>query len=312
VKKNKTELIVGGTILIAVFILIAGVLWLKASMVTSKMVQYTVLFPNVGTLQQGDPVMVNGVKKGSVAKIFLKDVHVAAVIDLDKEVPLTDAARITVQNLGLMGERMVAVQLNVGGKLYKPNGKKPEEVTYIEGYFDTGIGEVMGMIGTVLTDVRDLVKNVSVVLDSTVGDSVFYSQFKHIVLRLDTVTASVESIIEDNRPSIERSLASVEKLTAGVNGLIDSNRTNVTTLMANGSELSSNAVIIVAKADSLITTLGNMVDRINKGEGSAGKLLKDEQLFNDIKKTIADLDTFINDANKKGVKLEITKLRWPF
>ena len=311
-KKNKTELIVGGTILIAVFILIAGVLWLKASMVTSKMVQYSILFPNVGTMQQGDPVMVNGVKKGSVAGISLKGVSVAVVIDLDREVVLTDASRVTVQNIGLMGERMVGIQLNEGGKPYKPNGKNPGEIKYIQGYFDTGIGEVMGMIGTVLGDVKELVKNVSVIIDSTVGDTAFYGQFRHIVLRLDTVTASVKSIIDGNRPSIERSLASVERLTAGVNGIIDSNKTKVNTIVANGSELTAKALIIAGKVDSLTTTLKSLAGRINRGEGSAGLLLKDEQLFYDLKKTVADLDTFIIDANKKGVKLEITKFHWPF
>jgi len=115
VKKNKVELIVGGTIFIALFILIAGVLWLKGALVMNKMVQYSVLFPNVGTLQPGDPVVVNGVRKGSVSTIDLKGARVAVTINLDKDVALTDASKVTVQNIGLMGERMVGIQLDAAG-----------------------------------------------------------------------------------------------------------------------------------------------------------------------------------------------------
>lgn len=63
-KKTNMDLVVGGSIIIAIVILVAGVLWLKEVSITSKMVSYTVLFTNVGALQVGDPVMVNGVNKG--------------------------------------------------------------------------------------------------------------------------------------------------------------------------------------------------------------------------------------------------------
>jgi phospholipid/cholesterol/gamma-HCH transport system substrate-binding protein len=278
------ELIVGGTILIALFILIAGVLWLKAAMVTSKMVQYTVLFPNVGTLQLGDPVMVNGVKKGAVASISLQGVRVGVVIDLDKEVVLTDASRITVQNIGLMGERMVGIQLNSGGKPYAPNQKGNHDPVYIQGYFDTGIAEAMGMIGTVLGDVQVLVKNVGGIVDSTVGDGSFFMQFKRIVSRLETLTAMAES---------------------DVNGIVDSNKARVSAILSNGSELSARAVAITGKVDSLTSALAFMVDRINKGEGTAGLLLKDDRFYYDLKKSIGDLDTLVKEIERDGLKLRI-------
>jgi phospholipid/cholesterol/gamma-HCH transport system substrate-binding protein len=312
VKKNKIELIVGGTVFIALFILIAGVLWLKGALVMEKMVQYSVLFPNVGTLQPGDPVMVNGVKKGSVSTISLKGARVAVTIDLDREIVLTDASRITVQNIGLMGERMVGVQLETAGKRIQPNGKKKSEIVFIDGYFDTGIAEAMGMIGTVLTDVRALVKNIDWIVDGTVGDTSFFMQFKRIVSRLETVTGAVERLIADNRPSIERSIASLEQVAAEVNGLVDSNKQRINVLAADGARIGSRAVAIATRIDSLTGTLQTMVARLNKGEGTAGLLLKDERFYYDLKKTIVDLDTFINTANRKGIKLHITKLNWPW
>ncbi len=311
-KKNKVELIVGGTIFIALFILIAGVLWLKGALVMEKMVQYCVLFPNVGTLQVGDPVMANGVKKGAVSKIALKGARVAVTIDLDKEVVLTDSSRITVQNIGLMGERMVGIQLDARGKRVAPNVKNGSGNYYFEGYFDTGIAEAMGMIGTVLSDVRALVKNVDWIIDGTVGDTLFFMQFKRIVSRLETVTGAVERLIADNRPSIDRSVAAIERVTAEVNGLIDTNKRSINALVKDGSELGSRAVTIASRIDSLTVTLETVLARLDKGEGTAGLLLKDERFYYDLKRAIVDLDTFITTANRKGVKLEIMKLHWPW
>jgi len=312
VKKNKMELIVGGTILIAAIILIAGVLWLKGAMITGKMVEYSVLFPNVGTLSLGDPVMVNGVKKGTVAKIYLHGPAVAVDITMDKDVPLTDSSRITVQNIGLMGERMVGVQLSEKGTSYKPNNPGKTPVAYINGRFDTGIAEAMGMVGSVLGDVRELVRNVSCIVDSTVGDTMFYKKFRRIVRRLDTVSVMAEDLIADNRPAINRSIVSVDKAASGVRALIDSNAARVNAIVSNGADLSLRAVSLTDKIDSLTRNLQTMVDRINNGEGSVGLLLKDEQFYYNLKKSIGDLDTLVNEVNKKGLKLNIVKVHWPW
>jgi phospholipid/cholesterol/gamma-HCH transport system substrate-binding protein len=312
VKKNKMELIVGGTILIAAIILIAGVLWLKGAMVTGKLVEYTVLFPNVGTLNLGDPVMVNGVKKGNVNKVYLYGPKVAVDIKMEKDVPLTDSSKITVQNIGLMGERMVGVQLSGKGARSKPNGKGKNETTYINGYFDTGIAEAMGMVGTVLGDVRELVKNVSLIVDSTVGDTVFFRKFRRIVSRLDTVTNMAEDLIGKNRPSINRSMANIERVTSDVNALLDTNKPRINTILANGAELSVRGVSVAGKIDSLSRSIQTMINRINNGEGSIGLLLKDEKFYYDLKKSIGDLDTLLGEVNRKGLKLNIVKLHWPW
>ena len=306
------ELIVGGTILIAAIILIAGVLWLKGAMVTGKMVEYTVLFPNIGTLNLGDLVMVNGVKKGNVSNVYLYGPKVAVDIKLDKDVPLTDSSKITVQNIGLMGERMVGVQLSGKGALCKPNGKGKNGTTYINGYFDTGIAEAMGMVGTVLGDVRELVKNVSLIVDSTVGDTAFFRKFRRIVSRIDTVTNLAENLIANNRPSINRSIAAVERMTSDVGSLLDTNKPRLNIILANGAELSSRGVTVVGKIDSLTQNIQTMINRINNGEGSIGLLLKDEQFYHDLKKSIGDLDTLLGEINRKGLKLNIVKIHWPW
>jgi phospholipid/cholesterol/gamma-HCH transport system substrate-binding protein len=312
VKNNKMELIVGATIFVALFMLIAGVLWLKGTLITNKTVQYSVLFPNVGTLQVGDPVMVNGVKKGTVRTIELHGIRVSVNFDLERDVKLTDASRITVQNIGLMGERMVGIQLEEGGKIIAPNGSKNAGGAAIEGYFDTGIAEAMGMIGTVLSDVRTLVKNIDWIVDGTVGDTSFFTQIKRIVSRLETVTVAVERLIDHNRPSIDRSVATLEKIATEVNELVDTNKSRINAVVSDGALLSSKAVAIAARIDSLTCSLETIVMRLNKGEGTAGILLKNDQFYYDMKKTIVDLDTFITTANRKGVKLHITKLNWPW
>ena len=158
---------------------------------------------------------------------------------------------------------------------------------------------------------RTLIKNIDWIVDGTVGDTSFFKQFKRIVSRLETVTGAVEALVADNRPSIDRSVAAIERVTAEVNGLVDTNKRHINALIADGALLGSKAVVVATKIDSLTSSLETIVTHLNKGEGTAGLLLKDEKFYYDLKKTVVDLDTFITTANRKGIKLHITKLNWP-
>jgi len=299
------ELVVGGTILIALFILIAGVLWLKGAAITTKMVDYTILFPNVGTLQLGDPVMVNGVKKGKVQSIDLSGSKVAAVIKLEKDVTLTDSSRVTVQNIGLMGERMVGIQLSDKGQILYPNNKNGSVVQYVNGYFDAGIAEAMGMLGTVLVEVQALLGNVSSIIDSTVGDTVFQRQFKTIMMRLDTVSNVTQHMLTDNRPALNRSIATLDKVTQDIDAVVQENKQHISTIAANGSDLSQRMIVIARKADSLTASVATMINRINNGEGTVGLFMKDGQFYYDLKKSVSDLDSLVKNIERDGLKLRI-------
>ena len=299
------EFIVGGTILIALFILIAGVLWLKGAMIIVKTVNYSVLFPNVGTLHGGDAVVVNGVRKGKVESIGLRGSEVAVVIQVDKDVVLTDSAVVTVQNIGLMGERMVGIQLSSKGALLRPNDKKGQPAAYIQGRFDSGIAEAMGMLGSVLADVRGLVTNITGIVDSTVGDTAFFGRFHRIAARLDTITGMTERLIAENRPAINRGVAAAEKAAQGVNALVDANKDRISAIVSDGAELSSRMTQLAARADSLTRSIEAMVSGVNNGQGTLGRLVKDDQLYNELKKSIGDLDTLVKEVREDGLKVRI-------
>jgi phospholipid/cholesterol/gamma-HCH transport system substrate-binding protein len=296
---------VGGAILIALLVLVTGVLWLKEISITRRMVDYTVLFPNVGSLTVGDPVKVNGVKMGSVGSISLHEAKVRVVMKIDKTVALTDSCTVTVQNIGLMGERNVMVQLSEEGAAYLPDGKRGAEQAYMQGYFDTGIAEAMGMVGTVLRDVRTLIGNVQAILTNTVGDTSFVTFFRTIVARLDTVTMLVEDLVADNKGKIDESVANIQQATGDVRRLLEENRENINTLLANGSQLSDQAVRIATEIESLSVSLHGMVESVQRGEGTLGKLIEDEQFYDDLKQTVAKIDTLATDIQDRGLKLRV-------
>lgn len=302
-KKTNVDLIVGGSIITALFILIAGVLWLKEVSLSRKQVSYTVLFPEVGTLQVGDPISANGVQCGNVKSISLRGSQVAVVIEIDKKLVLTDSSKVTVQNIGLMGERGIGIAPSAKGIQLKPSSNN--DTTFIAGYFDTGIAEVMGMLGSILGEVQILTKNVNSVIDKTVGDSTFLTIFDRLVVRLDSISNLTEGILDKNKPLIDNTFKNINIVSSDLKTLLDKNSGHIDTIMKNGAELSSYAVTVVNRVDTLALSVQQMVKQIDSGKGSIGMLMKDEQFYKDLKKTVADIDTLINEVQYDALKLRI-------
>lgn len=302
-RKSNYDLIVGGVIFLSLFILIAGVLWLKEVSIARKLVKYTVLFPNIGTLQVGDPVAANGVKRGTVYKMYLHKASVAVVLNLDKDVVFTDSSTVTIQNIGLMGERQVGIMLSEKGKPYVPDTKN--HVTYINGYFDSGIAEAMGLLGTVLTEVLALVDTVEQIIQQTVGNTQFIDFFNTIVGRLDTIVILVDNLLEDNSSQINSAISNVHTLTSDLKNLLKSNKDNIDTIIGNGTQLTSSALTIAGRVDSLVQSVNMIVSEIESGKGSIGALVEDETIIRDLKKSLSDLDSLLQDVNDNGLKLRV-------
>jgi phospholipid/cholesterol/gamma-HCH transport system substrate-binding protein len=305
VKRANLELVVGGSIILAFFILVAGTLWLKEVNVTRKSVRYTVLFPNVGALQVGDAVMTNGVKMGAVLKISLDNRYVKVLIELDKDVVLTDSAVITVQNVGLLGERAVGILLSEKGAVCKPNGKNKGELTYLHGNFDTGIAEAMGMLGSVLSEVQELVVNVSSIVDQTVADTSFIRSFHTILARVDSISGDIDDLVSRNKAGLNNTLASVNRISTSVDGLLQEKQETIESIIDDGKEMTARFVSISQRVDSLAAFAGNIARDIDQGKGSIGMMLKDEQFFLNVKNAVADIDTLVNDVREDALKLRV-------
>lgn len=304
-RRTNADLMVGGAILLALVILITGVLWLKEVSITRRMASYTVLVPNVGSLQVGDPVKVNGVKMGSVGAIELHGTRVKVVMRVDRKVALTDGAAVTVQNIGLMGERNIMIQLSDQGQIYPPDNRRSPDAPLLEGYFDSGIAEAMGMVGTVLGEVRVLVHNVEGIINATVGDTAFVAFFRTVVGRLDTVTLIVEQLVKRNRGPLNESLENVRVATGDIKRLLEDNRGSINALLSDGAQLSAQALRIATEVESLSVSLHGMVSSIERGEGTLGMLLEDEHFYQDLKQAVAKIDTLAGDVQDKGLKLRI-------
>ncbi len=284
------EIKVGTVIIAAIIILLYGIVWVKEYKFNVEHYRYICMFPEVGTLDIGDPVGVLGVEKGEVKDIELKGNNVLVTISLDKEVALKEDARFAVMNVGLMGERYVAIWPGESANALDLSAPKM-------GKYDTGIPEVMGMMGDAIDEIRHLV----VQLEGTFGEPGKAVKIRQIIDALHEITENTNRFINDNQNTMEKALTSISNAAGRMDGFLDTNSVEMQKAVSNFAEAS-------VKLNELSDDIKSITERIEKGEGTLGKTMADDSLYYDLRQTMNNLDSLITDFKehpKKYIHLSI-------
>lgn len=295
----KTQnLAVGGFVLAALAILLFGIYFLKGMVPGQRDDRYIVLFDQVSTLQEGDPVKINGVKMGKVEKIALQDRRVKVTLTVERGVRLTKDCQVRIQNIGLMGERQIGVQL----------GQSPESWpagSTLVGSLDAGIAEAMGVAGEVFVQAESLVRNLKDVLDSTVARPDFATRFNRALNETEALVKKVSSFVDDVDPRLKRSLGSLEKAGQAVTSLVDEQREPLHAIVDNGRQASERLKDLGDRADRVATEMESLLKQINSDKGTVGALLRDTTLHGELTRTLNSADSLFRVIRKKGLDVNL-------
>jgi phospholipid/cholesterol/gamma-HCH transport system substrate-binding protein len=289
--KKTVELRVGLVVVLAIAILVVGIIWVKGIRFNQSRYRYSVIFPNVGALKVGDPVSVSGVQKGKVEEIKLFQGDVSVTFNLSTDVVLKKDAKFTVMNIGLMGERFVAVQTGHSDTLLDLS--QP-----IKGYYDTGIPEVMGMAGEMFSEIRQLIGH----LEGVVGTKWSQESLTEIIKNLRKISADLSDLLDRNQGRFDQTMEDLSHSSSELRKMIDENKTKLQTTVDKFGTASVKIDNVVSTLDTLSISLKKLASKIESGEGTLGQIVNDTTLFEQIKKTTQHVDSLILDIQKNPKK----------
>jgi phospholipid/cholesterol/gamma-HCH transport system substrate-binding protein len=289
-KNISAELKVGSAVIVAAFILFFGIIWVKDYKFNVQRFEYAVLFPNIGSLEVGDPVSVLGVKKGEVKSIELSGNDVLVAFNLTKDVDLKNDAKFTVMNIGLMGERFINIVPGVSSE--------PLDISYpVHGFYDTGIPEVMGMMGAAIDEIRHLIA----VLEGTVGTPAATASIREIIDNMQSISTDLKALTGENREKMARAIDDLAESSAMMKDFVNRNEGKLQGTVDNLGRVTEDFASISGRIDTLSQSIQSLVADMESGRGTLGRALKEDSLYNSLMKAATDLDSLLTDfkANPK-------------
>ncbi len=301
-EEAKQKVLVTLIIIVSVVILTLSILFLKNYKPGEDFYIINVSFKNVGTLTVGDPVRVSGVKVGKVDGIKLRYKDVLVTLKINSKYKIPDDSKFYVESMGIMGERMISIELGNSENYLDPKKE-------YSGIYHTGIGEALGSIGFLIDKVDTLLVLVKKVLDSTVAKEEFSNNFSKIIDNLTYTSENLNNILSTNKRRINRIIVNTDKSVRDLRLLLtqlNSKMDNIMNIISNLDTITTDTKELMSSAKSISSSLDSILTYINSGEGTVGKLVKDDSLYYDILELKSKVDSLLYYyLDSKGIKVRL-------
>lgn len=297
---RKTQnIIVGTVVLVALFLLIFGMAFLSEYHPGQLNEEYVIKAGQVGLLSDGDPVKFNGVKVGKVTGIELaKDRSVVIRVEVQAGVRIPLGSDVVIQNVGLMGERMINVVLSSNPKFHPPG-------TVLQAKYDYGIAETMGAAGEVVEQAKIMVAQLQKVLDSTIGRKDFVPRVNAVVERADAVSARLDELVTQLTPQVKGAVGDLASAGRTVRGVADRSAPVVDRVVERADKSTAELEPMLADLRTTATDIRQIVAKAKNGESTLGKLVNDDAFYKELSGAVTRADSLINRIQRKGLDINV-------
>lgn len=298
--KRRDEVLVGIFLTVAAAIALLGTLWLVRGGLSSGY-PLNSRFAWGQNLKPGQQVLLAGVAVGAVADVKLRDdgfLDVVLRVDDDVKVPRNAVA--SVKPVGIFGDAAIALTPKGPSKVsYSPGDTVPV------GPADTDIQAIMNRVDSIGSTVQLMTKAINADLVASGG---IKDMRRSLANAAELTQAAARLSIQLNAIAAEqnRNLTATMASFRRAAGAVDSVKIDST--MRNFQASSASLTRIAANLDSTSRHANALIAGIERGEGNAGKLLKDTLLYNDLRRLVGQVDTVLVDlkANpRKYINLSI-------
>lgn len=285
------EFRVGLIILIGVIVLAASLYWLQGYKLEQNAQVIQVMFDDVGTLSVGDRVTVSGVHMGKVDNFRLVDGGVMVKLLLYRDVVLHRDARFTIRNMGVMGERFIAISPGTSPEMF-------DAATVAHGEYDLGLPDVMGELGEMVQEVRNLVLSIRQNLGS---DSTLIA-LNNTVQNLESLSHSMSTFFKSNENQLDRSVENFYQAADKLNRILTANSEGIDSTVARFDRTSLRLEHLTLQLDTLAVAARQFADKINNSDGTLQMLLDDRRLYDDLRTTADNIDDLVKDIRENPRK----------
>jgi phospholipid/cholesterol/gamma-HCH transport system substrate-binding protein len=274
--------------------------------------ELTARFSNVAELKVGDTVKMAGVQIGRVKRIqFDRDKILVTMKITDPKAEVRTDCQATIKFTGLMGQNYVAIDFGSG------KGSPATPGTMLAAYEQPDFSVLMTKLDNVAGGIKKITDNFS---DANLNDILlpftdFLKESKPHLMGIlsnahgvsDAIAAkqgTAGMLIYDDRlyNSALSAVTNLNETAAEVRGAVDQAKGLVADVSAGkgtvGKLLKEDTVH--TELSAAMTNLKEILQKINQGQGSVGRLVNDASLFNNAKMTLQKLDKATEGLEDQG------------
>lgn len=285
--KISKEFQVGLFMVIAIAILYFGFNYLNGIEFFDKTSKYYAKYSNVGGLTVSNSVTISGYSVGRVSdvNIIQSDSNKVIVeLTIEDEIILGKGAT-AILDIGLLGETAITIEPGDARIPITPGDT-------LNSSLGTGITEVIAKNVTGLSsNLQITISRINAILDKFTGSS---DKINNMVDNLESTTVSAKMISKELRTNLAIMTEGYTSVIENINKKI----MELTPIINKYGEVADSLKAVdvqtaINAATATLRDVDSLILKINQSEGSLNALIEDKALYDNLNKTLLDLDSMI-------------------
>jgi phospholipid/cholesterol/gamma-HCH transport system substrate-binding protein len=295
-----TEAKVGALAVVAVTALVLGFDFLKGNNTFQRGRDFYVVYDKVPGLQESDPIRVNDLLIGRVKDLTLRDDYtIMARLNITEDFPIPVDSRAMISSADFLGAKQVDLVIGKSDRLARSGDT-------LRGTIEVGIQEaireelrpITSKVQALISSIDSSMTVVNAIFSGETGEDVENSltsisealtNFRNMSLRVDNMVARQTRNVD----TIFSSLATVSQGFADKDAEMQRILENLAAI--TDSLAAAEFAATVTDARDAIRGLGAIIERVEDGEGTLGKLVQDDALYENLNASSQDLDALLKD-----------------
>ncbi len=237
---------------------------------------------HAGGVRSGDPIQMQGVNIGRVHDFeMLGDERVVITMEIEGEWLIPIGSETVMGEAGLFGGRALEVVRGAGPGVYAPS--------------DTLVGEGAAG-GGILASVDQLSARAESVLGSidTMLDSATVGSVKGAAVELEGLLGELSTVTHEQRGALQNLTATLTRAAEGMETAAESGP-DIARAVARADSAMTMLNSTSESLDEAIASLNTVLSRMERGEGTLGRLSTDEALYVNLNSAVTTLNTLLTD-----------------
>jgi phospholipid/cholesterol/gamma-HCH transport system substrate-binding protein len=239
------------------------------------------LLPSASGLIKGSAIRSAGIPIGVIKDIRLQDGQARVEISLKSELVVTRSGSVEVKANGILGDKFIEVSM---GESTDPELEDGGQILNVRK--GGGLDDVMSQVSEIAGSLKDVVKNLN---EATSRDGTEAHILGRIVKNIEKLTGNLSEMTQDNKDQIREIVTEVKGITGTINELVNDESEH------GFKNTWKNAMV---RIDSSLKNIDEITGKINRGEGTIGKLVSDEKMAEEVSAAVEGIGGMLDSANR--------------
>ena len=265
-----------------------GFSYLKSTPIFDNSKTFYAVYPNVGGLQSGTSVSINGFSVGKVNDIkFLdKKGNLLVTFTVGNDFKFSKTSLVELYDTGIIGGKGLQIRpvFDTTGIAQSGDTLKTETRPGITDLAQQKLTPLVRKFESAISGADSVLVNVNSVLDSKTKKELkaVIGGLNVLISSLNQSATSLNSVLEGNKEKLDNSFKNFDVLTSNFAKLSDS---------LNSAGLGRT----LASLESTMASLDQITQKIENGDGTLGLLMNDKELYSNLNSTSRELDLLLQD-----------------